>query len=283
MPKYNFKDSVAVVTGAGSGIGRALAMGLAERGAHIAISDINAEGLDNTLAMLDRFDIKTRADFLDVSQKDAVFSYAETVRDHFGHVNLVFNNAGAALNGEFARTSMDDFHWQMDVNFWGVAYGTKAFLPILEASEWGHITNISSLFGLIAAPGNSAYNASKFAVRGMTECLRIELKQAGSSVSCTSVHPGGVKTNVVRNARSGRGNSFAYGRTQDELITNFDQLARTSAEKAADIILRGTQKDKMRVLVGMDCAVVDKIQRLLPTKYYQIMTRVFGYGKGFVE
>ncbi len=283
MAKYEFRDAVAVVTGAGSGIGRALALGLAARGAHLALSDIDANGLRETQKMLEAFDIKNRIDVLDVSQKDAMFAYAQMIKDHFGQVNLVFNNAGYALNGEFERTGLEDFERQMDVNFWGVAYGTKAFLPILQDADWGHITNISSLFGLIAAPGNSAYNASKFAVRGMTECLRIELKQAQSTVSCTSVHPGGVKTNVVRNAVSGRGNSFTGGRTKDEMVQNFDKLARTTPEKAAEIILRGTERDKMRVLVGMDCAIIDKIQRLLPTGYFAIMTRVFGYGKGFVE
>ncbi len=283
MAKYDFRDAVAVVTGAGSGIGRALALGLAARGAHLALSDINADSLSETQKMLEAFDVKNRIDVLDVSQKDAMFAYAQMVQDHFGQVNLVFNNAGYALNGEFERTGLDDFKRQMDVNFWGVAYGTKAFLPILQEADWGHITNISSLFGLIAAPGNSAYNASKFAVRGMTECLRIELKQSGSSVSCTSVHPGGVKTNVVRNAVSGRGNSFTGGRTKEEMVQNFDQLAKTTSEKAAEIILRGTERDKMRVLVGMDCAIVDKVQRLFPTGYFTIMHRVFGYGKGLME
>ncbi|NNE58478.1 MAG: SDR family oxidoreductase [Hellea sp.] len=279
---YNFNDAVAVITGAGSGIGRALAIGLAGQGAHLALSDINQSGLDETAALIgDK--VKIRTDLLDVTNRKAMFEYAEMVQAHFGKVNLVFNNAGSALNGEFTRTGLGDFDWQMDVNFGGVLNGTKAFLPILEQAEWGHITNISSIFGIIAAPGNSAYNASKFAVRGLTECLRIELGQAKSTVSCTSVHPGGVKTNVVRNARSARGNTFMGGKTHDEMVKNFDKLARTSPEKAAAIILKGTAKNKKRVLVGTDAKIIDKIQRLFPTVYFPIMVKLFGYGKDLME
>ncbi len=283
MSSYDFKNAVAVVTGAGSGIGRALAIGLAARGTHVAISDINQDALQETLAMLDAFDVKTRADFLDVTNQDDVFRYANTIQDHFGSVNLVFNNAGAALNGEFSRVNLDNFAWQMDVNFWGVAYGTKAFLPVLEQSEWGHITNISSLFGLVSSPGNSAYNASKFAVRGMTEALRIELDLAKSSVSCSCVHPGGIKTNIVRNARPGRGNTFIGGKTRDEMVAGFDQVAHVTPERAAEVILRGTQKNKKRILIGKDAWIIDKIQRLLPTRYFEIMRGVFGFGKGLVD
>jgi len=275
----NFKDCVAVVTGAGSGIGRALAINLAKSGAHVAMCDINMDGLAETEALLKGFDVKVKADHLDVTDRDAVFAYADAIQDHFGRVNLVINNAGAALNGEFSKINMDEFSWQMDVNFWGVAYGTKAFLPHLQEAEWGHIVNISSLFGLIAAPGNSAYNASKFAVRGMTEALRIELKLSKSSVSCTSVHPGGINTNIVRNARSGRNNAFMGGRSKEDMAANFEKLARTSPEKAADIILRAAARDKMRVLVGGDAWVIDKLQRLFPTKYFPIMVKLFGYGK----
>lgn len=277
MRKY--KDCVAVVTGAGSGIGRALAVRLAKEGAKLAISDFNQAGLDETVSMLGEADL--RADYLDVTNKEAVFAYAETVRDHFGHVNMVINNAGAALNGEFAEVDVENVRWQMDVNFWGVVYGSKAFLPILEEAEWGHIVNISSLFGLIAFPGNSAYNASKFAVRGLTECMRIELKMAGSTVSATSVHPGGIKTNVARNARSGRKNSFTGGRSHEEMIHNFDKAAITTADKAAEVILRGAAKDKMRVLIGGDAWVMDKVQRLFPSFYFPIMKRLLG--KGMIE
>lgn len=273
----DFRDCVAVVTGAGSGIGRALAINLAGRGAHLAISDINQGGLDETLSQLAMFDVTIKADQLDVTDRDAVFAYADAVQAHFGRVNLVINNAGAALNGEFRVMPMDDFIWQMDVNFWGVAHGTKAFLPHLENADWGHITNISSIFGIIASPGNSAYNASKFAVRGMTECLRMELDMAESSVSATSVHPGGIKTNIARSARVILSND-PDAKTKDELADQFDTIARTTPEKAAEIILRGTAKNKKRVLVGFDAWVIDKVQRLFPTRYVWILTKLFGVG-----
>lgn len=273
-----FKNCVAVVTGAGSGIGRALALQLADAGADLALSDINQKGLDETLEMVAGKGVKSRGDLLDVSNRDAVFAYAQTVQDEFGRVNLVVNNAGAALSGTFAQTTMEDLQWQMDVNFWGVAYGTKAFLPFLEQAEWGHIVNISSLFGLIASPYNSAYNASKFAVRGMTECLRIELEATNSTVSCSCVHPGGVKTNIAATARTSSNNSFMNGKTREEVAANFEQVARTTPRKAADIILRGVVKNKKRILVGGDAWMIDKIQRLFPTRYNGIMSKLFGFG-----
>lgn len=279
---YDFNDAVAVVTGAGSGIGRALAVELASRGAHLALSDINEDGLAETASLIgDKVQIRT--DRMDVTNRDAMFAYAAVIKEEFGKVNLVFNNAGAALNGRFDQTNLEDFDWQMNVNFGGVLNGTKAFLPILEQAEWGHITNISSIFGIIAAPGNSAYNASKFAVRGMTECLRIELQQSGSSVSCSTVNPGGVKTNVVRNARSAHGNTFMGGKTHEEMIQGFDELAKTTPEKAAKIILDGTAKNRKRILVGADAKLIDKIQRLFPTAYFPIMNKTLGWGKDLMD
>ncbi len=274
----DFNKCVAVVTGAGSGIGRALALQLASEGADLALADINQDGLDETAKMVGNFDVKMRADVLDVSDEAAVFAYAEVVQTHFGTVNLVINNAGAALNGEFSKSSMADFKWQMGVNFWGVAYGTKAFLPLLEKAEWGHIVNVSSIFGIIAASGNSAYNASKFAVRGMTEALRIELDAAGSTVSCTCVHPGGVKTNIARTARTVRDNS-PDAKSKEELAAQFDAVAKTTPEKAAQIILKAAAKNKKRVLVGFDAWLLDKIQRLFPTRYSGILDTVFGLNK----
>lgn len=275
----NYKNAVAVITGAGSGIGRALALNLASQGAHVAISDFKQDGLDETAQLLAKYDVNVRADFLDVTDEDGMFKYAQAIHAHFGHVNLVINNAGAALSGDFAKASMDEFRWQMDVNFWGVAYGTKAFLPILEQAEWGHIINISSIFGIIASPSNSAYNASKFAVRGMTEALRIELDSAGSTVSCTCVHPGGVKTNIARTAKVVNTND-PNAKTPDELADNFDKLARSTPEKAAKTILNGAAKNKKRVLVGGDAWLLDKFQRLFPTGYAKILAAIFNTDKG---
>lgn len=273
----NFNNCVAVVTGAGSGIGRALALDLASRGADLAISDINEKGLQETANLLEAFDVKVRADYLDVAKREDVFAYADAIQDHYGSVNLVINNAGAALNGEFRDTTVDDMIWQMDVNFWGVVYGTKAFLPYLERAEWGHIVNISSLFGLIGSPSTSLYNASKFAVRGLTETLRIELDASQSTVSASSVHPGGVKTSVARSARTVRTNKPG-AKTIEERADEFDQVARTTPEKAAKIILDGTAKNKMRILVGNDAKLIDKIQRVLPTKYAWFLQKIFGIG-----
>ncbi len=270
----NYNNSVAVITGAGSGIGRALSIHLASSGADVAISDINSDSLQETADMLSTFDVRVLASVLDVSDEVAVFEYAQSVQDHFGRVNLVINNAGAALSGDFAKTSLEDFKWQMGVNFWGVAYGTKAFLPILEQAEWGHIVNISSIFGIIASPGASAYNASKFAVRGMTEALRIELDAAGSSVSCTCVHPGGVKTNIVRKARTVRDNSPG-AKSKEELAAHFDQVAKTTPEKAAQVILKAAARNKKRVLVGADAWLLDKVQRLFPTRYAGVLDKLF--------
>ena len=267
----SFKDAVAVITGAGSGMGRTLAIQLAEEGAHLALSDINLESVQETKTMLAEAGVNIRADLLDVTNKDAVFAYAEDVQKEFGKVNLVFNNAGAALNAPFEKMTIEDFKWQMDVNFWGVAYGTKAFLPILEQAEWGHIVNTSSLFGLVASPTNSAYNASKFAVRGMTECLRMELDQKDSNVSITSVHPGGVKTNIVKLARTSQNNTFLDGKSREEAVARFDELAITTAEKAASIIIEGVRKNKKRVLVGPDAKFMDKVQRLMPEGYQKVM------------
>ncbi len=268
----SFKNAVAVITGAGSGMGRTLALQLAEEGVHLALSDINLESVNETRDLIGG-KVKVRTDKIDVTQEAAIFAYAESVQDEFGQINMVFNNAGAALNAPFSQMSIEDFKWQMDVNFWGVAYGTKAFLPILEKAEWGHIINTSSLFGLIAAPSNSAYNASKFAVRGMTEALRLELDDAGSSVSCTSVHPGGVKTNIVRLARTSQNNTFMEGKSHQEAIDYFDKLALTTAEKAAAIIIKGVKKNKKRVLVGPDAKIADKIQRLFPQGYQNLVRK----------
>lgn len=269
--KRSFKDSVAVITGAGSGMGRTLALQLAAEGANLALSDINLDSVRETESMIEDKTRKVRADQIDVTHKEAVFAYADDVEADFGRVNMVFNNAGAALNAPFTQMTVEDFEWQMNVNFWGVAYGTKAFLPILERAEWGHIVNTSSIFGIVAAPGCSAYNASKFAVRGMTEALRLELDAAGSSVSCTSIHPGGVKTNIVRLARTSQNNDFMDGKSREEAAAHFDKLALTTPEKAATIILKGVRKNRKRVLVGPDAVIVDKIQRIFPQAYQAVV------------
>lgn len=268
-----FNQCVAVVTGAGSGIGQQLALQLAHKGAKLAISDINATGLENTTEQIRSSGAEVLSSALDVADREAVFSYADQVAKHYGEVNLVINNAGVALgSGPLWETPMEDFDWLMNINFYGVLSGCKAFLPHLQAAQWGHIVNISSLFGLVSVAEQNAYNASKFAVRGLTEALRHELKAANSTVSCTSVHPGGIKTNISRNARFVPRESISEEHRQ-AAIEQFDRIARTTAEQAAEQILNAVEKDKMRLLIGMDAKFVDKIQRIFPQNY----SRVFAW------
>jgi NAD(P)-dependent dehydrogenase (short-subunit alcohol dehydrogenase family) len=256
-----FGGRVAAVTGAGSGIGRALARELAARGAHLALSDINEAGLAETMMLCETAAAaaKITSQRVDVADRDAVYAWADQVAADHGRVNLIFNNAGVALAATIEAMSYEDFEWLMSINFWGVVYGTKAFLPHLKAAGEGHVINMSSVFGLISVPGQAAYNAAKFAVRGFTDALRMELEMNPCGVSCTTVHPGGVKTNIARNARVDP--SVALGRP-DAAADEFDKMARTTPENAARQILLGVTRDRRRVLVGPDAAVIDLVSRL---------------------
>ena len=265
----HFDGRVAAITGAGSGIGRALAVDLAGRGTHLALSDINEVTLAETVALCEGRGVKVTSQRLDVADRDAVFAWADQVVADHGRVNLVFNNAGVALGATIEAVSYEDFEWLMSINFWGVVHGTKAFLPHLKASGEGHIVNTSSVFGLLAIPSQSAYNAAKFAVRGFTDALRMELEMEPCGVSCTTIHPGGVKTNIVRNARWDE----SAGEGVDDARDNFDKYAMTTPEKAARQILAAVERDRRRALIGPDAKVFDALSRLPAGVYQRVVMR----------
>src|SRR5690606_3760637 len=262
-------NRVAVITGAGSGIGRALAFELAAAGCKLALSDINETAVKQAAKELQDSGHEVIADRLDVADRDAFYAYADKVLEHFGEAHIVINNAGVAVGATVENTSYEDFEWLMGINFWGVVYGTKAFLPHLKKAEEGHIVNISSVFGLISVPSQSAYNAAKFAVRGFTEALRQELEIEGSSVSCTTIHPGGIKTNIARNARMNAGG--ALGKDKQTSADQFDKIARTTADEAARVILEGMKANKRRILIGADAYAIDRVQRSFPTLYQKAL------------
>ncbi|MBJ9702325.1 MULTISPECIES: SDR family oxidoreductase [Acinetobacter] len=270
----NFKNKVAAITGAGSGIGQQLAILLAKQGCHLSLSDINEKGLQQTVELLKPYStITVTTKKLDVSDREAVKQWAqETVQDH-GSVNLIFNNAGVALGSTVEGATYEDLEWIVGINFWGVVYGTKEFLPFIKQTQDGHIINISSLFGLTAQPTQSGYNATKFAVRGFTESLRQELDIEKSGVSSLCVHPGGIRTNIAKSAKmSDSLNSLGMDPTKS--IQNFDKLLRTPPEEAARQILQAVLKDKRRLLIGSDAKILDAFQRLFPTGYQRASTIV---------
>ena len=268
-------NRVAAITGAAGGIGRAVAIELAGRGCDIAISDVDEEGLDETKALLERQAVEVHAAVVDVADKEAVYGWADAVSDYFGRVNLIVNNAGVSLSASVDAMDYENFEWLMEINFWGVVYGTKAFLPHLREASEGHVVNISSVFGIVASPTQSAYNAAKFAVKGFTESLRAELALEGASVRASTVHPGGIKTDIVRDSRVG--GLGALDRTADELVEEFDEeLARLTPEEAAEIIVEGIERNKGRILVGLDAKFMDLIQRLLPSSYPTPLAKVIG-------
>jgi len=265
-----FRDRVAVITGAGSGIGRALALRLARRGAHLAISDVDEDGLAETAKQVAGHG-RVTTHRLDVADREAVYAHVDEVEREHGGAHLVVNNAGVALVASARRSTIEEMEWLMGINFWGVVYGTKAFLPLLEKQSEGHIVNISSIFGIVAYPMSSAYNASKFAVRGFTEALRIELELDESTVSCTSVHPGGIKTNIAARARHGENDRTP---DRDKLASVFEKAARTTPDQCAATILGAVEKNLPRVLVGPDAFVLEKIQRTVPTGYQKALVKM---------
>ncbi|MEO8179839.1 MAG: SDR family NAD(P)-dependent oxidoreductase [Deltaproteobacteria bacterium] len=266
----SFTGKVAAITGAGSGIGRQLAIELAQRGGHLALSDVNPTSLAETAASCEAFHVHVTVASVDVANRADVYRWAETVAKDHGKVNLIFNNAGVGLASTLEEVSYEDFEWLMGINFWGVVYGTKAFLPHLRASGAGHVVNISSVFGIQAAPANGSYSAAKFAVRGFTEALRQELELMNAPVSATCVHPGGIKTNIARDARYSS-NIAALGLDPQASRRAFEAAFITSPQTAARSILRGVQRNQRRVLVGLDAYAIDLWARLAPAGSQRLM------------
>lgn len=261
-------EGVAVITGAGSGMGRCLAQKLALRGMALALGDVSEKGLDGTIALLGN--AKVTRHIVNVAQEEQVKAFAERVAAQHGRATVLFNNAGVAVLGNLDEISLQDFRWLMDINFWGVVYGVTYFLPLLKKEKRAHIVNTSSLLGLFGASGQGAYCASKFAVRGYTESLHHELLQTNVGVTC--VHPGFVRTAIAEHAKVGQRASTTL---RQESLNRFAKVARTDADTAAEKILRGVEQDKARVLIGMDAYFVDVWQRLKPATYWNFIAKHF--------
>lgn len=262
-----FAGRVSAVTGAASGIGRALAVELADLGSHLALADVDEVGLAETAGACAGSGVKVTTAGVDVADRHAVFSWADQVFEEHGRVDLVVNNAGVALAAEIATMAVEDLEWVMGVNFFGVLYGTKAFLPYLLERGEGHVVNMSSVFGLVGIPYQSAYNASKFAVRGFTDALRMELEAGRTGVSCTAVFPGGVKTNIARHAKVDAGFAALAG-GRDEFVKRFDKVAMTRPDTAARRILRSVERDERHLLIGPEARLFELFSRL-PSGLYQ--------------
>jgi short-subunit dehydrogenase len=260
----SFAGKVAAITGAGSGIGRALALELSRRHCEVALSDIDAATLADTARQCEPNGVRVTSTSLDVADRAAVYGWAERVASDHGRVHLIINNAGVSLVSALESVSYEDLDWIFGINFWGVVHGTKAFLPHLRSAGEGHVVNVSSVFGLTAAPNHGAYNATKFAVRGFTEALRIELDATRAPVSATCVLPGGIRTSIARNARVRAGVEGTLAASDEMARELFERNCRTSAGEAAQAILHGVSKNRRRVLVGWDAYAIDLMVRAAP-------------------
>jgi len=265
----DFSGKVAAITGAGSGMGRALAIALAKQGCHVAISDVDTINLHETESLI-KADVKVTCHIVDVANKLDVKNYSNAVVQQHGKVNMIFNNAGVSVTDTVEHMSLEDFEWLMNINFWGVVYGTRAFLPLVKDQPEAHIINTSSIFGVIALPSQSAYNASKFAVRGFTYALRQELADTQIGVSC--VQPGGVKTSIIKNSRFVPTDNASP--TKEEFVTKFESLAGLTSEQAAEQILSGVRKNKAQILVGKDAKLIALLERILPIGYQKLIGRI---------
>ena len=274
----NFNNKVAAITGAGSGIGQQLAVLLAKQGCHLALSDVNEQGLLKTLELIKDMGVRATLDKVNVANLEEVRAWAEKVEQDHGSINMIFNNAGVALGSTVEGASYDELEWIVGINFWGVVYGTKEFLPRIKKTGDGHVVNISSLFGLTAQPTQSAYNATKFAVRGFTESLRQELDIENVGVSALCVHPGGIRTNIAKAAKM-NDSLRALGMSPEKSARSFNKLLRCPPEEAARQILEAVQKDRRRLLIGNDAKVIDLMQRVMPTGYQKVTAFATKLGK----
>jgi len=260
----------AVITGAASGIGRGTAQALAKRGCNLALADLNEDGLAETAALAEARGVKVSRHRLDVASREQVAAMPDAVLAAHGRADLLFNNAGVAIGGTFEQVAEEDFDWLMEINFWGVVRMTRAFLPLLRASGQARIVNVSSIFGIIAPPGQTAYSASKFAVRAFSESLRNELEAEGAKIGVTVVHPGGVNTSIAKNARPPRGVNDIDLDAQKE---RFEKFLRMPPERAGEIIVTGVEKNRPRVLVGSDARFMAAVERLAPVSYWKFLGR----------
>jgi short-subunit dehydrogenase len=266
------RGAAAAVTGAASGIGRALAIELAARGCDLALADRDEGGLRSVAAEIAQANSqKVSVHRVDVSQASEIADFARAAIAAHPALNIVVNNAGVALLGQFHEIDQAQMDWLFNINFWGVVHATRAFLPHLAAQREAHIVNLSSIYGIVAPPGQTAYSSAKFAVRGFSESLRHELQAAGNPVRLSVVHPGGVSTNIVRNMRMGSGVTDNERRAQ--VIEFFDRFARTTPKDAALRIIKGIGRNEPRILIGSDARFMDLLQRFRPATYWNVMAR----------
>lgn len=269
----SFKHNVVVITGAASGIGRALAVEFAHLGANLALCDIDGTKLEATANICRDKGARVLAEVVDVGKNSAVKSFAAATMRSFKRVDVLISNAGLSLSVCVEKMTLQDFRRLMDVNFWGVVYCNKAFLPYLKQSEQAYLVNVSSLFGLLSVPNQSAYNASKFAIHGFTDALAMEMELENNKLQVSCVFPGGIKTNIANNSiiKQTIGSKF----NREQAVANFNQkLARTSATQAARQIINGMQKNHRRILIGADAKLVSNLLRLLPVSYMQLLKKL---------
>lgn len=266
------RGSAAVITGAASGIGRAMALELAARGCDVAVADMDESGLASVAAEIQRaHQSKVSVHRVDVSKPEQIEELASAAIAAHPGLNIVMNNAGVALFGQFHEIDQAQLEWLMNINFWGVVHGTRAFLPHLQRQREAHIINVSSIFGIVAPPGQTAYSAAKFAVRGFSESLRHELQTNNSPVRLSVVHPGGVATNIVNSSRVGV--AMTDNQRRSEAIDRFNQVPKKTPQEAAQRIVRGIEKNEPRILIGGDAWRMDLLQRLKPGTYWATMAR----------